>query len=552
MPSSPGQDGIGIYCLGGITGFVTHQNICRVVDSTPLGPVGSTACAACLTAERLPISLTPPYVVELTCTASSLGSGRQLPVDIRGLLSNVDSVELARGLRVKLFADENLVPLPALIVPRCANHSHPPYPYPLTDATGGPNATPTGSDIFPTSPIGTGSRTAGPKGPSGSGFPTASYLYSIANLSTTTVVTNSARNGYTIGSSFGVFPLPTSNASVGGTSGPSGGSNLPISYPYGSNLTGTPLTETVTRPTAPILTFSTSGTRVDPRRTGTGESTSPPPGSYGNSSSVGSSPTGGVTGTVISSKDIPNYYLPSISGGTSGASASSTVASPNSSTTTVTSTLSGSFTQTATIDPSLSLSVGTPPGLISSDITSPTGVGNSSLSGSSPPAGPSGPSIPLVPYYPYITLTPGTIASGTSPVSGTGVPNTSSTGTDGSFTTTSAGPPDVSVPPTGFVTDISSVSDPNSLPFTPTSPTLNSGSSGSGLVGVPTTNPGGNGGSSIVPTTFDTSIKSTGTTSQNIVPTEYFYHHRRPQGYGSPDSYGYDYDFDFEDDDAYE
>lgn len=430
------------------------------------------------------------------------------------------------------------MPLPALIVPRCANHSHTPYPYPLTDASGGPNATPTGSGIFPTSPVGTGSLTAGsyttigPKGPSGSGFPSASYLYSIANLSTTTVVTNSGRNGYTIGSSSGVFQLPTSNTSVGGNSGPSSGSNLPISYPYRSNLTGTPFTGTATRPTAPILTVSTSGISFDPRRTGTGESPSPPPGPFGNSSSVGSSPTGGVTGTVISSKDIYNYYLPPISGGTGGASASSTVASPNSSTTTVTSTLSGSFTQTATIDPSLSLVVGTLPGLISSDITSPTGVGNSSSSGSSPRAGQSGSSIPLVPYYPYIPLTPGTIASGTSPVSRTGVPNTSSTGT-GSFTTTSAGPPDVSVPPTGLVTTVPSLSDPTSLPSTPTSPTLNSGSSRSGLVGVLTTIPGGNGGSSIVPTTFDTSIKSTRTTSQNIVPTEYFYHHRRPQGYGS-------------------
>lgn len=41
MPSSPRRHGIGMYCLGGITGFVPHQNIYRVVDSTPLGPVSS-------------------------------------------------------------------------------------------------------------------------------------------------------------------------------------------------------------------------------------------------------------------------------------------------------------------------------------------------------------------------------------------------------------------------------------------------------------------------------------------------------------------------------
>ncbi|MCJ1270212.1 hypothetical protein MMC22_010108 [Lobaria immixta] len=421
------------------------------------------------------------------------------------------------------LADENLVPLPA-VGPRCANHSDSPYPYPLTGTAGGPTAVLTGSDIFPTvfptGPIGTGSLPAGsnttaePKGPSGS---------SVASASTLTVLINSTKTGFIIGASSGFVPLPTSNASTGGIIDPSSGSSLPVSYPSILNLTGTSLTGTAIRPTAPLFTPGTIGTSVGPRGTGTGESGSTPsPGPFGNSSFLEPLPTGGVTGTTVSSNDIYSYLSPLISSVIGGASItsidpSSFVASANSSVASVASALSDSFTLTSTID-------------------------------SFPSAGPSIPSIPLVPYYPYAPLTSGTIASGTSPVSssGTGVPNTS-TGIGSPFTTTSA-----SATATSSLPGVPSVSDPNSLPATPTFPTLQSGSSGFGPVGTASPFPSGIGGSSPIPTTFDTSIRGTGTISQNIIPTEYFYHHRRPEGYGSADSYGYDYDFDSEDDYAYE
>lgn len=434
------------------------------------------------------------------------------------------------------LADENLVPLPA-VGPRCANHSDSPYPYPLTGTAGGPTVVLTGTGIFPTGPIGTGSlpagsnTTTGPKRPSGSGVASASYLYGIANLSDPTAVINSGRTGFTIGASSEVFPLPTSNASTGGIIGPSSGSNLPVSYPYILNLTGTPLTGTAIRPTAPLFTLGTIGTSVGPRGTGTGESVSTPsPSPFGNSSSLKALQTGGVTGTTVSSNDIYSYLLPLISSVIGGASitsidAGSIVASIDSSVASVASALSGSFTLASIIDSSPLLPSGSPSWPSSLNITGLTVVG-SSLETALPSAGLSIPSIPLVPYYPSAPLTSGIIASGTSKVSssGTGVPNTS-TGTGSPFTTTPG-------PPTSSPPGVSSHGDPSIPPATPIFPTLPSGSSG-GPVGTASPFPSGIGGSSLILTTFDTSIRGSGTISQNIVPTEYFYHHRRPVGYGS-------------------
>lgn len=439
------------------------------------------------------------------------------------------------------FADENSVALPALIDPRCANHSDTPYPYALSDTTGGPTAFPTGSGIFPPRPTGTGSlaagsnTTLGPKGQSGSGFASASHLHNIANLSDPTAGTNSGRTRFITGLS-GVFPLPTFNASIGGTGSPSSGASLLRSYPYLLNLTGTPLTGTAIRPTARILTVGASGTGVVPGGTDTGVTTSTRSSDpFGNSSSARPFETGSVTGAARSSNKIYGYLLPPVSSVTGVASASSLVASSNSSIATVASSLSISSTLTSTIAPSLLLSSGSASGPSSSNITSPTGVGNSSLSGASPSTGPATSSDPLLPYYPYLPLVSGTIASGTDPVTSneTDVPNTLSTGTGGPFLTTSASLTDRSVPPTSDPTDSLSVIGPTSQPATPTSSGLNSGSGGFGPSRATSSFSGGIGGSSFLPTTFDTSIKSTGTISQNVVPTEYFYHHRRPHGYGS-------------------